>query len=88
MTFKSGATTFANSLASGSENLNELESHLRDSIATLQTRGLSAEEGFLIATRRLGQGQEIIEKLARGQFTFLNLLNTIKRGRIAPASLD
>ncbi|HXT11196.1 MAG TPA: permease prefix domain 1-containing protein [Candidatus Angelobacter sp.] len=56
----------ANSPAFRRENLNELESHLRDSIAALQTRGLSAEEGFLIATRRLGQGREIIEKLARG----------------------
>lgn len=39
-----------------SENLNELESHLRDSIATLQTRGLSAEEAFVVATGRIGQG--------------------------------
>ena len=36
------------------ENLDELESHLRDSIAGLQSRGLSAEEAFLIATRRIG----------------------------------
>jgi len=36
------------------ENLDELESHLRDSIATLQNRGLSADESFLIATRRIG----------------------------------
>ena len=38
------------------ENLNELESHLRDSVAVLQTCGLSAEEAFLIATRRIGKG--------------------------------
>ena len=38
-----------------SENLNELEAHLNDSIATWQTRGLSAEEAFLIATRRIGK---------------------------------
>jgi hypothetical protein len=37
-----------------SENLNELESHLRDSIATLQAKGLSAEEAFIIAARRMG----------------------------------
>ena len=36
------------------ENLDELESHLRDSVATLQGRGLSADEAFLIATRRMG----------------------------------
>ena len=39
-----------------SENLNELETHLCDSIATLRTRGLSAEEAFTIATRRIGKG--------------------------------
>jgi hypothetical protein len=38
------------------ENLNELESHLRDSVARLQGAGLSSEESFLIATRRIGQG--------------------------------
>ena len=37
-----------------SENLNELESHLRDSVATFETRGLSAEEAFLVAARRIG----------------------------------
>jgi len=36
------------------ENLEELETHLRDSIATLQARGLSAEESYMIATRRVG----------------------------------
>ena len=36
------------------ENLSELEAHLRDSIATLQTQGLSASEAFLVATRRMG----------------------------------
>jgi hypothetical protein len=35
-------------------NLTELESHLRDSIATLQRSGLSAEEAFLVATKRVG----------------------------------
>lgn len=46
----------AQSPAFRSENLSELESHLGDSIATWQTRGLSAEEAFLIATRRIGKG--------------------------------
>jgi hypothetical protein len=41
------------------ENLNELESHLRDSLATLQSRGLSVEEAFLIATRRIGQDSRL-----------------------------
>src|ERR1017187_9086718 len=48
-----------------SENLNELESHLCDSIATLQTRGLSAEEAFIIATRRIGKGGSLEMEFAK-----------------------
>jgi len=47
------------------ENLNELESHLRDSIATLQTRGLSAAEAFLIATKRIGSSHALTEEFAK-----------------------
>jgi len=46
--------SLAESPAFRCENLDELESHLRDSIATLQAGGLSPDEGFLIATRRIG----------------------------------
>lgn len=46
----------AQSPAFRGENLNELESHLCDSISAWQTRGLSPEEAFIIATRRVGQG--------------------------------
>jgi hypothetical protein len=49
----------AQSPAFRGENLNELESHLCDSISTLQTRGLSAEEAFLIATRRIGNDSRL-----------------------------
>ena len=49
----------AQSPAFRSENLNELESHLRDSITTLLTRGLSAEEAFLIAARRIGKDNSL-----------------------------
>lgn len=38
------------------ENLDELEAHLRDSVATWQQRGLEVDEAFLIATRRIGSG--------------------------------
>jgi hypothetical protein len=51
--------TLAQSPAFRSENLNELESHLRDSVASLQTRGLSEEEAFLIASRRIGDGKQL-----------------------------
>jgi hypothetical protein len=37
------------------DNLDELEVHIRDSVNTLETKGLSTEEAFLIAIRRVGQ---------------------------------
>lgn len=36
------------------ENLTELESHVRDSVIQLQSKGLSSEESFLVATHRVG----------------------------------
>ena len=36
------------------ENLDELETHLRDSVAAFQGKALSEEEAFLVATRRIG----------------------------------
>jgi hypothetical protein len=47
------------------ENVGELESHLRDSIATLHAKGLSAEESFLIATRRLGSAPALQSEFAK-----------------------
>ncbi|HEY4417808.1 MAG TPA: hypothetical protein VGO57_19105 [Verrucomicrobiae bacterium] len=44
----------AQSPAIRGENLDELEVHLRDSVATLQARDLSVEEAFLVATKRVG----------------------------------
>ncbi len=40
-----------------SENLYELETHLRDSIAVLQRQGLSDEESFLVALKRIGRSR-------------------------------
>jgi hypothetical protein len=42
------------------ENLDELEAHLRDAIATMQGQRLTDEEVFLVATRRLG-GVHVLE---------------------------
>jgi len=59
----------ARSTAFQNENLNELESHLRDSIDRLCTPQLSAEEAFLIATRRIGPSRQLeaeFGKLNRG----------------------
>lgn len=45
----------AHSPAVGRDNCDELESHLRDCVNELHARGLSDEEAFLVATRRLGR---------------------------------
>lgn len=55
----------AQSPAFRTENLNELESHLRDSIAALQTGRLSEEEAFVIASRRVGNGQQLETEFAK-----------------------
>jgi hypothetical protein len=65
----------AQSTAFQTENLNELESHLRDSIDRLRTPQLSDEEAFLIATRRIGQTRQL-----ESEFGKLNR-NTIWLGR-------
>lgn len=41
------------------DDIAELETHLRDSLAGLQTKGLTEEEAFIIATKRLGQPVEL-----------------------------
>jgi hypothetical protein len=50
------------------ENLDELETHLRDSVVPLQDRGLSAEEAFMVATKRIGN-----ESLLTNEFGKMNL---------------
>jgi hypothetical protein len=53
------------------ENLEELEAHLRDSVNVLQSKGLAADEAFLIGARRVGtpdalEGQFATENGGRG----------------------
>ena len=48
-----------------SENLNELESHLRDSIGALRGKGLSDDEAFLIAARRIGSATALEPEFAK-----------------------
>jgi hypothetical protein len=55
----------AQSPAIRAENLDELETHLRDSVATLQSRELSAEEAFLIATKRVGRGAVLVKEFGK-----------------------
>jgi len=44
----------------------ELETHLRDTIAELQQRGLNNEESFWLAHRRTGRPQQLSEEFAKG----------------------
>lgn len=46
------------------EDLEEMESHLRDQIADLSAAGLSEDEAFLIAVRRMGSVDEISREFA------------------------
>ena len=47
------------------ENLEELEAHLRDSMAALASRGLSMEEAFWVATRRIGTGDALAPEFGK-----------------------
>ncbi|WP_040548535.1 permease prefix domain 1-containing protein [Pedosphaera parvula] len=47
------------------DNLDELEVHLRDSVNTLEAKGLSTEEAFLIAVRRVGQPTELDKEFGK-----------------------
>ena len=66
----------AQSPAFRSENVAELESHLRDSVAGLQTHGLSAEEAFMVAAKRIGKGTTLETEFAKvnGQSVWLDRL--------------
>src|SRR5688572_6049888 len=45
-----------------SEDADELESHLHDTMAALSGKGLSDEEAFLVATHRIGQPTALAEE--------------------------
>ncbi len=46
-------------------NLDELESHLRDSVDVLRRKGLAEDEAFLVATRRLGNASVLSTEFAK-----------------------
>jgi hypothetical protein len=43
----------------------ELETHLRDTVAELQRRGLNGEESFWLARRRIGRPHELAEEFVK-----------------------
>jgi len=56
------------------ENLKELESHVRDSVVQLQTKGLSSEESFLVATHRVGSADKLEPEFAKVNRNPLNVI--------------
>ncbi len=57
--------SLAASPALSADNLEELASHLRASVQSLQADGLSEEEAFLAATRRLGERGALEREFAK-----------------------
>lgn len=55
----------AQSPALQSEHRDELESHLRDSVSELHAHGLSEEESFLVAVRRMGRPDALGEEFGK-----------------------
>jgi hypothetical protein len=47
------------------DDLEEMESHLRDAVEQLRTAGLTDEEAFLVATRRVGPPQVLEAEFAK-----------------------
>jgi len=47
------------------QDVEELESHLRDSIDELTGRGVSVEEAFILSVRRMGDAEEINHEFAK-----------------------
>jgi hypothetical protein len=60
----------------------ELESHLREQIADLEVTGLSSDEAFLIAVKRLGEVNELTAEYARehGERVWKQLTLTVSEG--------
>ncbi|KXO89012.1 permease prefix domain 1-containing protein [Tsukamurella pseudospumae] len=47
------------------EDVDELESHLRDTISDLEARGLDGDESFLVAVKRMGAADAVAHEFAR-----------------------
>lgn len=62
---ESWRANLAQSPALRDENLYELETHLRDLVGELETRGLSQEEAFIVATRRIGKSSSLENEFSK-----------------------
>lgn len=71
------------------DDLDELESHVRDSEASLRAQGLTAEEAFLIAIRRTGSRDLLAAEFAtiNGSSVWLDRLLWMTTGWITMSAL-
>jgi hypothetical protein len=71
------------------DDLEELESHVRDSALSLRAQGLTDEEAFLIAVRRTGAGDVLAAEFAavNGSSVWLDRLLWMIMGSIAISAL-
>src|SRR5262245_33282886 len=86
---QSWRTELAKSSSFYVDDLDELESHVRDSAASLQMRGLTEEEAFLITIRRIGSRDALAEQFAaiNGPSVWLKRLLWMTTGWIAMSAL-
>jgi len=79
----------AKSASFRADDLEELESHLRDSESSLRAQGLTAEEAFLIAVRRTGSGDALAAEFAtiNGSSVWLDRLLWMTTGSITVSAL-
>ncbi len=64
--------SFQQSCSLADERIEELESHLREAIVGLSRKGLNDEEGFLIATKRLGKASVLAAEYEKNGFLGAN----------------
>jgi hypothetical protein len=70
----------------GKDDLDELESHVRDSSEALIAKGLTDEEAFLIAIRRAGSQEQLASEFSKTVFAPALSTNTgIKVGNEMPS---
>ena len=79
----------AKSASFRAEDLEELESHLRDSESSLRSQGLTGEEAFLIAVRRVGSRDALAAEFAtiNGPSVWLDRLLWMATGSITISAL-
>jgi hypothetical protein len=70
------------------ESLDELEVHLRDSIASFQSQGFTAEDSFLVSIQRIGTAKTLEMEFAKVNRNPTNALGCSERSRILKKNIN